>query len=74
MPEGVFTPSMLEQIIRTLMCFISMVSSARREQCQLNLGGTENCKTQRMTTAVGFVESVRRSLDEIMPTYKGLEV
>lgn len=79
--ECVLTASMLVRLYELWwLCFKSLVCLAKREWCQLNLGGTKYWRTQRMvslfsskTTAV-FVECVMRSLDEIIPTYKGLGI
>lgn len=77
--ECMFTANMLWTWLYELwwLCFQTLVCLAKREWCQLNLGGTKYCKTLRMvslfsseTTAV-FVECVMRSLDEIIPMYNG---
>lgn len=70
------------QVIWTLVAVLPERGLLGEQQrCQLNLGGTECCKSLRMvslfsskTTAV-FVEfcvCVMSSLDEITPTYMGL--
>ena len=60
-----------------LLCFITLVCKAKREQCQLNLGMGQYCNTQRrlsLITAVWSVESVGRSLEEMIAAYKDLRV
>lgn len=80
--EGVFTPSMLEQIIWTLVTvFHKFALLGQAGTMPVELGWHRALRDWEWlslftskTTAVWFVESVRRSLGEIIPTYKGLGV